>query len=120
MRSRPRTAFSWRRSRAGRRQEAHARGLAGATGSVTFVQRFNATLGAFVHLHVVVPDGVFLARADQPLAFHEGPAPTRREIAAVAERVEKRMTRWLRRRGFLDERPVEDRSNEAAEPTPLE
>ncbi len=30
------------------------------------------------------------------------------------------MTRWLKRRGLLDERPAEDRSNEAHEPTPLE
>ncbi len=30
------------------------------------------------------------------------------------------MTRWLRRRGFLDERPAEDRSNEAHDPTRLE
>src|ERR1019366_6846908 len=29
------------------------------TGSVTFVQRFNATLGCFVHFHLVAPDGVF-------------------------------------------------------------
>jgi hypothetical protein len=104
------------------KQQAKARGIEGGeTGSVTFVQRFNSTLGNFVHLHVVALDGVFIREGDgESLAFHEGPAPSRLEIAAVAERVEERMTRWLRRRGFLDERPAEDRSNEADDPTPLE
>jgi hypothetical protein len=40
--------------------KAQTRGIeAGETGSVTFVQRFNATLGAFVHLHVLALDGDF-------------------------------------------------------------
>ena len=40
-------------------------GVGGAeTGSVTFVQRFNATLGCFVHFHVVAPDGVFSRAED--------------------------------------------------------
>jgi hypothetical protein len=39
---------------------------------------------------------------------------------SVAARVEKRMRRWLRRRGLLDERAEEDRSNEAPELSPLE
>jgi hypothetical protein len=69
------------------------------------VQRFDSTLGCFVHFHVLVPDGVF-SRADDAGAavFRGGPAPTRADIAAVAARVEKRLRRWLRRRGLLDER----------------
>ena len=55
-----------------------------------------------------------------PPAFREGPAPTRADIADVAARVEKRRCRWLRRRGLLDERAAEDRSNEAPELSPLE
>jgi len=82
---------------------------AGEAGSVTFVQRFDATLGSFAHFHVLVPDGVFV-REDGGLAFHEGPAPSREDIGAIAERVEKRMTRWLKRRGLLDERPDAPRS----------
>jgi len=107
------------------KQQAKARGIEGGeTGSVTFVQRFNGALGNFVHLHSVslgALDGVFVRERDgESLAGHEGPAPSRQEIATAAERVEERMTRWLRRRGFLDERPAEDRSNEADDPTPLE
>jgi hypothetical protein len=88
---------------------------------VTFVQRFDSTLGCFVHFHVLVPDGVF-TRADAAgsVVFREGAAPTRADIAAVAARVEKRMRRWLCRRGLLDEQRKEDRSNEALESSPLE
>lgn len=96
-------------------------GIAGAeTGSVTFVQRFNATLGCFVHFHVVTPDGVLSRREDGAVTFHAGRAPCRDEIADVAGRVAKRMTRWLRRRKLIDERPEEERSNEAPDLTPLE
>jgi hypothetical protein len=70
--------------------QALARGLEGGeTGSVTFVQRFNATLGSFVHLHVVALDGVFLREGEpRALVFHEGPAPSREAIAVIAERVD--------------------------------
>ena len=105
------------------KQAAKARGIdGGETGAVTFVQRFNSMLGCFVHFHLVVPDGVFTRTSKDAAAatFHRGPAPSRQDIAAVAARVELRMTRWLRRRGFVDERPEEERSNETAEPSPLE
>ena len=92
----------------------------GETGAVTFVQRFNSTLGCFVHVHVIVPDGVFRADDAGAVVFREGPAPTRADIADVAARVEKRMRRWLRRRALLDERAAEDRSNDAPERSPLE
>ena len=73
--------------------------LTGAeTGSVTFVQRFHSALGSFVHFHVVCPDGVFTRDASGVVSFHVGRAPSREEIASVAERVEKGMTRWLRKR----------------------
>jgi hypothetical protein len=96
-------------------------GVAGAeTGSVTFVQRFNATLGCFVHFHVVAPDGVFSRAEDGAVTFHAGRAPSREEIAEVAGRVAKRMTKWLRRRKLIDGRPAEERSNEAPDLSPLE
>ncbi|WP_437797050.1 hypothetical protein [Sorangium sp. So ce693] len=63
----------------------------GETGSVTFVQRFDSTLGSFVHFHVVALDGVFTRQDGPEVVFHEGPAPSRDDIAAVAARVEKRM-----------------------------
>ena len=78
-------------------------------------------LDCFVHFHVLVPDGVFTrTEGDGSVVFREGPAPTRAEIASVAARVEKRMRRWLCRRGLLDQRAEEDFSNEAPELSPLE
>jgi hypothetical protein len=90
------------------------------TGSITFVQRFNATLGCFVHFHVVATDGVFSRAEDGTVTFHAGRAPSREEIAEVAGRVAKRMTKWLCRRKLVDERPAEERSNEAPDVSPLE
>ena len=103
------------------KQRAAAFGVQGGeTGAVTFVQRFDSMLRCFVHLHVVALDGVFTKAEDGALVFHEGPAPSREEIAHVAARVEKRMVRWLRRRKLIDERPAEERSNEPREVEPLE
>ncbi len=77
-------------------------------------------LGNFVHFHVVALDGVYTRVRDSEVVFHDGPAPSREEIAEVAVRVEKRVTRWLRRRKLVDERPIEERDNVAPEPSPLE
>jgi hypothetical protein len=92
----------------------------GETGAVTFVQRFSATLQSFVHYHVVAPDGVFTREArGGPAVFHDRSAPSVLDVAAVAGRVDKRMLRWLRRRGLLDERAAQERSNEAPALSPL-
>ena len=92
----------------------------GETGSVTFVQRFNATLGNFVHFHVLALDGLFSRGDGDAVTFHPGRAPSRGDIEDVAGRVKKRMTAWLLRRKLIDERPAEERSNEAPDLSPLE
>jgi hypothetical protein len=94
------------------KQRATARGIDdGETGAVIFVQRFNATLQSFVHLHVIAIDGVFTRETrGGPAAFHEGRAPATSDVAAVAGRVAKRMRRWLRRRGLVEERAADERS----------
>ncbi|XYI02256.1 transposase [Sorangium sp. So ce1128] len=43
-----------------------------------------------------------------------------RAVPGIAARVAKRMMRWRRRCGLVDERPAEDRSNEAPELSPIE
>jgi len=103
------------------RWQKNASGLSrGETGSITFVQRFNATLGSFVHFHVVALDGVVDREDDGEVVFHPGRAPSRDEIAVVAARVHQRMRKWLRRRKLIDDRPVEERSNETPELSPIE
>ena len=92
---------------------------------MTFVQRFDSTLGSFVHLHVVALDSerserVFTRAHEGLVVFHEGPAPSHQDVAAVAARVAERMLRWMRRRKLLEERPLEERSNEAPEVSPME
>jgi hypothetical protein len=89
-------------------------------GAVTFVQRFGGSLNLNVHLHVVVLDGVFVRDADQRVVFHAAPPPTLGELEAIVQRVRDRALVWLRRRGLLDERPLEERSNEAPEPAALD
>ncbi len=89
------------------KQQAKARGIdGGETGSVTFVQRFDGTLGSFVHLHVVALDGVFTRLDDGAVRFHLGPAPSVADVAAVVKRVAERMLRWMRRRKMFDQRPT--------------
>jgi hypothetical protein len=101
--------------------QAKDRGIdGGETGSVTFVQHFDGTLWSFVHLHVVARGGVFTRFDDGAVRFHPGPAPSVADVAAVGKRVAERMHRWMRRGKMFDQRPPEERSNEAPELSPLE
>ena len=82
-------------------------------GSVTFVQRFSGSLGLHVHFHLVACDGVFVRDDPESMPrFVAAPAPSRETLANVVERIHDRTRRWLRRHGYLDERPAEERSNE--------
>ena len=87
----------------------------GECGAVTFVQRFGGSLNLNVHMHVVVLDGVYVRDADHGVVFHTAQPPTFVELEAIVRRVRERDLVWLRRRGLLEERPLEERSNEAPE-----
>jgi hypothetical protein len=91
-----------------------------ACGAVTFVQRFGGSLNLNVHFHVVVLDGVFARDAEGRVAFSAAPAPTPAELDAIVRRVQDRSRAWLKRRGLLDERPLEERSNEASAPSAID
>jgi hypothetical protein len=70
---------------------------------------------------VVAPDGVFTRETrGGPAIFHERRAPSMLDVAAVAGRVDKRMRRWLRRHGLIDERAAQERSNEAPALSPMQ
>ncbi len=90
------------------------------TGAITFVQRFGSSLNLNVHLHVVVLDGVFVRDATEHPVFHAAPPPSRRELDHVLERVHRRASAWLVRHGYVDESPLEARSNDMPSPTPLD
>ena len=94
--------------------------MGGECGAVTFVQRFGGSLNLNVHMHVVVLDGVFVRDADHGVVFHAAPPPTLVDLEAIVRRVRDRALVWLRRRGLLDERPLEERSNEAPDPAAID
>jgi Putative transposase/Transposase zinc-binding domain len=91
----------------------------GQCGSVTFVQRFGS-LNLNVHFHVVVLDGVFARDASGCVSFHPATAPTLSDLQAIVTRVKNGCAAWLRRHGYIDDRPVEDRSNEASTQTAID
>lgn len=95
-------------------------GMDGAEcGSVVCVQRFGS-LNLNVHFHVLVLDGVFTRDPQGLVRFHPAPAPTAADLGGIVERTRRRACAWLGRRGYLDERPLEDRSDEPQAQTALD
>ncbi len=80
-------------------------------------------LGSSLNLHVhgraLAIDGVF-EKKDGVARLHETRPPDKTEIDEVARRVHDRAVRWLRRHGYLDERALDERSNEPADATPMD
>jgi hypothetical protein len=89
-------------------------------GALNFIQRFGGSLNLNLHFHAIVLDGVFAPNRKGRLAFHETGAPTREELEEIVKRIRGRALRWVRKRGLLDERPAEERSNEAPERSALD
>jgi hypothetical protein len=89
-------------------------------GAVTQIQRFGSSVNLNVHFHVACLDGVFIRETAGRAVFRPAPAPTRDELENIIRLVEHRVRAWLKRRGLLDERPLEERSNEAPVPAALE
>ncbi len=94
-----RVVFGWLRRRA-----ASAGLRAGQCGAVTVIQRFGSALNVSVHIHSLVPDGVFTRSAPTAApVFHELPAPADEDVAQMLGQVHRRVRRLLRRRGRLPE-----------------
>jgi hypothetical protein len=73
-------------------------------GSVTFIQRFGSAINVNVHYHFVFLEGVYLDRADQGRTprFLTGEPPTDTDIAAVVQKISRRVIRKLRQLGYLE------------------
>jgi hypothetical protein len=73
-------------------------------GSVTFIQRFGSALTLHVHSHLLFLEGVYLDCTDQGLQprFLAGEPPTDTAIAAVLQKIRRRVIRMLRRLGYLE------------------
>ncbi len=65
-------------------------------------------------------DGVFTRDEDAGVLFHPASPPKRDELDEIVKRVEKRVMAWLRRRGYLDERSIDECSNEPPTQTALD
>jgi len=76
-------------------------------GGVSFLHRFGSALNHHVHLHACVTDGVFVPAAagtacDTPPTFLLAQVITHVHLAALTERVRRRMIRWFRLARRLD------------------
>src|SRR5499426_1286525 len=87
--------------------QAVQRGLERATihpGSVTFIQRFGSALNVHLHFHILFLEGVYLDRTTVDLKprFIQAAAPTDTDIAAVIQKISRRVIRSLRHLGYLE------------------
>jgi hypothetical protein len=76
-------------------------------GAVSFLHRFGSALNHHVHLHVCATEGVFVppadgARCDTPPAFLPARPINQADLAALTERVRRRVIRWFRLTRLLD------------------
>ena len=73
-------------------------------GSISFIQRFGSSLNLNLHFHSIFLEGVYLDRTDQgrPPRFLPGEPPTDTDIAAVVQKISRRVIRLLRRLGYLE------------------
>jgi hypothetical protein len=90
------SVFSWLRRRA---RDCH--GIRKSKcGGVTFVQRFGGAINLNIHMHSLIPDGVFYEDENQKIRFQRLPKPSNSEVARVLERVAQRIVQLLERRGL--------------------
>src|SRR5215470_9687654 len=73
-------------------------------GSVTFIQRFGSALNLHLHFHILFLEGVYLDRTTVGLKprFLAGAPPTDPDIAAVIQKISRRVIRPLCRLGYLE------------------
>jgi len=76
-------------------------------GGISFLHRFGSALNHHVHLHACVTDGVFVpaaaeAGSDAPPTFLPARPINQADLAALTERVRRRVIRWFRRARLLD------------------
>ena len=76
-------------------------------GAVSFLHRFGSALNHHVHLHVCATEGVFVppvdgARCDTSPAFLPARPINQADLAALTERVRRRVIRWFRMQRLLD------------------
>jgi hypothetical protein len=71
-------------------------------GAVSFLHRFGSALNHHVHLHACATDGVFVPTCDGLPAFLPARLITQADLAALTEKVRRRVVRWFRMQRLLD------------------
>ena len=67
-------------------------------GAIVWPQRFSDGPGAWLHLHILAPDGVLKEQLDSlDVPFQPQPPPTQPQVVALAKTQHRRVTRLLRR-----------------------
>ena len=69
-------------------------------GAVGFIQRFSDALNLDPHVHLMALDGIYIEDGDGEPAFQRVGPPTDAEVARVAKRVHRRVTRLMEQRGL--------------------
>ena len=71
-------------------------------GAVSFLHRFGSAINHHVHLHACATDGVFVPTGGGPPAFLPARPITQADLAALTEKVRRRVVRWLRMQRLID------------------
>jgi hypothetical protein len=66
--------------------------LTGKAGMLSFIQNFTGDLRLFLHIHSLVPDGLYVEKGDV-LRFVQAPTPTKADIQLLAEELAARVRR---------------------------
>jgi hypothetical protein len=72
------------------------------TGAVTLIQRFGSALNLNIHFHMLFLDGVYVERPYGGVRFRWVKAPTSIEITQLADRIARRVGRYLEHQGLLE------------------
>lgn len=92
------------------RRVAKKAGFPGAkTAAVAFVQRFGSAINLNLHLHILMPDAVFVNDSDKDtFELVELPPPTDEQVLHLTKRVAKRTLAFLQKQGDAIEDGVTD------------
>ncbi|HMW53871.1 MAG TPA: transposase [Rhodocyclaceae bacterium] len=85
-----RALFSWQR-RCARRQGIRSP----LCGAVSFIQRFGSSLNLNIHVHAILPDGVFFEDEDGRVQFHPLSAPRYSDLEKLIRKLVPRLLRKL-------------------------
>ena len=86
------------------------------SGAVIFVQRFGSALNLNLHFHALVIDGAYsCAPAQLAPRFRAAPTLEDEHVALLARTLQRRVTRYLQRKGHLSREPGQG-DESAAEP----